>query len=78
MKTRGVKLLDPVLETSQIDWLVLPVEDCRGAAEEVRVICSHFRKPHEPWGDSGAFVLPVRVRRSRWRVLFWQESGLDS
>jgi hypothetical protein len=78
MKTRGVKLLDPVLETSQIDWLVLPVEECRDPDDEGRVISSHFRKPHEPWGHSGAFVLPVRVRRSRWRVLFWQESGLDS
>ena len=46
--------------------------------DEGRVISSHFRKPHEPWGHSGAFVLPVRIRRSRWRVLFWQESGLDS
>ena len=78
MKTRGVKLLDPVLETSQIDWLVLPVEECRQEEDEVRVISSQFRKPHEPWGHSGAFVLPVRIRRSRWRVLFWQESGLDS
>ncbi len=78
MKTRGVKLLDPVLETAQIDWLVLPVQECRDEEEEGRVITSHFRKPHEPWGHSGAFVLPVRVRRSRWRVLFRQESGLDS
>jgi hypothetical protein len=78
MKTRGIKLLDPVLESSQIDWLVLPVEECRREEDEVRVISSQFRKPHEPWGHSGAFVLPVRIRRSRWRVLFWQESGLDS
>ncbi len=78
MKTRGVKLLDPVLETAQIDWLVVPVEECRCQEDEGRLISSHFRKPHEPWGHSGAFVLPVRVRRSRWRVLFWQESGLDS
>ena len=78
MKTRGVKLLDPVVETSQIDWLVVPVEECRDEEDEGRLISSHFRKPHEPWGHSGAFVQPVRVRRSRWRVLFWQESGLDS
>jgi hypothetical protein len=78
MKTRGVKLLDPVLESSQIDWLVLPVDECRGEEDEEQVISSHFRRPHEPWGHSGAFVQPVRVRRSRFRVLFWQESGLDS
>jgi hypothetical protein len=78
MKTRGVKLLDLVAETVQIDWLVVPVEECRGEEDEGRFISRHFRKPHEPWGHNGAFVLPVRVRRTRWRVLFWQESGLDS
>jgi hypothetical protein len=77
MRTRGVKLLDPVLETAQIDWLVVPADECAGKEDEGRVISSHFRKPHEPWGDSGAFVLPVRVRRTRSRVLFCQESGLE-
>jgi len=77
MRTRGVKLLDPVLETAQIDWLVVPAEECPSEEDEGRVISSHFRKPHEPWGHSGAFVGPVRVRRNRSRVLFCQESGLE-
>jgi hypothetical protein len=77
MRTRGVKLLDPVLEIAQIDWLVVPAEECRGDEDEGRLISSHFRRPHEPWGNSGAFVLPVRIRRSRSRVLFCQESGLE-
>jgi hypothetical protein len=77
MRTRGVKLLDPVLDTVQIDWLVVPIQDCRDSQEEGRVISSQFRKPHEPWGPSQAFVKPVRVRRSRRRVLFWQHSGLE-
>jgi hypothetical protein len=78
MRTRGVKLLDPVVETVQIDWLVVPVKECSNEEDEGRLICSHFRRPHEPWGHSGAFVLPVLVRRSRRRVLFCQESGLNS
>ena len=77
MRTRGVKLLDPVLETVQIDWLVVPAQECRNGEDEGRVISTHFRKPHEPWGHSRAFVMPVRIRRSRWRVLFYQESGLE-
>ena len=77
MRTRGVKLLDPVLETLQIDWLVVPADQCRDDKDEGRLISTHFRKPHEPWGNSRAFVMPVRVRRSRSRVLFRQESGLE-
>jgi len=76
MRTRGVKLLDPVLDTLQIDWLVVPAEQC-GPGEEDQWISSHFRKPHGPWTPSRAFVLPVCVRRSRRRVLFWQQSGLE-
>ncbi len=45
-------------------------------AAEKHVAGRYFRKPHEPWGPSLAFVLPVRVRRGRGRVLFCQESGL--
>jgi hypothetical protein len=77
MKTRGVKLVDPMLEIAQIDWLVVPVKECRDNLDEGRLISTHFRKPHEPWGNSRAFVRPVRVRRSRRRVLFCQESGLE-
>jgi hypothetical protein len=77
MRTSGVKLLDPVLETTQIDWLVVPAGECRDTQDEGRLICSHFRKPHEPWEPNRAFVMPVRVRRSRRRVLFLQQSGLE-
>jgi hypothetical protein len=77
MRTQGVKLPDPVMELVQIEWLVLPVEDCRNAETERMIVTSHFRKPHEPWEPDRAFVLPVRIRRSRSRVLFCQESGLD-
>jgi hypothetical protein len=77
MRTRGVKSLDPVLETVQIDWLVVPAQECRNDQDEGRLISTHFRKPHEPWGNSRAFVMPVRIRRTRSRVLFRQESGLE-
>ncbi len=77
MNTRGVKLLDPVLETVQIDWLVVPTGQCRSRQDERQLISSHFRQPHEPWGQSRAFVLPVCVRRGRSRVLFLQQSGLE-
>jgi hypothetical protein len=77
MRTCGVKLLDPVLDTSQIDWLVVPAQDCRSVEDEWRLISRHFRKPHEAWGPCRAFVMPVRVRRSRRRVLFSQQSGLE-
>ena len=77
MRTSGVKVLDPVLDTVQIDWLIVPARECREAQDERRLICRHFRKPHEPWGPSRAFVLPVRIRRSSRRVLFSQQSGLE-
>jgi hypothetical protein len=77
MRTCGIKLLDSVLGMVQIDWLVVPTEDCRDAQTEDQFVRMHFRKPHEPWGPDGAFVMPVRIRRSRRRVLFFQESGLQ-
>ena len=77
MRTRGVKLLDPVLETIQIDWLVVPTRECRDSRDERRLISRHFRLPHEPWGSSRAFVMPVCIRRSSRRVLFSQQSGLE-
>jgi len=76
MKKQGVKLLDPLQEYAQIDWLVVSSQDCRNAQDEGRWISQHFRKPHEPWGHSQAFVSPVDIRRSRNRVLFLQRSGL--
>lgn len=77
MRTRGVILLDPVIDMAQLDWLVVPTERCRDADEEFELISSHFRTPHEAWGPSRAFVQPVRVRRGRNRVLFVQHSGLE-
>jgi hypothetical protein len=76
MRTRGVKQLDPVLDTVQIDWLVVPAEECQNEYEEGQLISRHFRKPHEPWTPTHAFVMPVCVRRSRRKVLFLQQSGV--
>jgi len=76
MKNRGFIVFDPVLETSQLDWLVVPIRECPDAAAERRVVSQHFRVPHGPWGPDRAFVQPVIVRRSRRRVLFRQRSGL--
>jgi hypothetical protein len=77
MRTSGVKLLDPVLEHLQIEWLLVTADECRDIQAEECFISRYFRKPHEPWGASGAYVSPVRIRRSRRRVLFWQQSGLE-
>jgi len=77
MRSRGVKVLDPVLDHSQIDWLVVSVAECPDAVAEARIISSFFRKPHGPWGPGRAFVCHVEIRRSRRRVLFRQESGRE-
>ena len=76
MRTRGVKILDPVLQMTQVDWLVVPIRECPDQAAEFRVASRHFRVPHGPWGPGRAFVRPVTIRRSRRRVLFRQKSGL--
>lgn len=75
MRTRGVKLLDPVFESAQVDWLFVSADECRGVQEESELVSRHFRKPHEPWGHTQAFVQPVCIRRSSRRVLFSQHSG---
>jgi hypothetical protein len=77
MRTSGMKLLDSILETAQIDWLIVPAEECRDVTTENHFIRAHFRRPHEPWGHLRAFVMPVCIRRSRRRVLFYQESGIE-
>ncbi len=77
MKKQGVKLLDPLAWTCQVEWLVVPAEECPDQAAERRIVVSHFRKVHEPWSPVRAFVGPVQIRRSRRRVLFCQESGLS-
>ncbi len=77
MRTRGVKIIDPVLDIRQIDWMIVPAGECPDPVAERRLIAAYFRKPHEPWGSEQAFVHPVVIRRSRRRVLFQQHSGLD-
>ncbi|NLX95443.1 MAG: hypothetical protein GXY83_04635 [Rhodopirellula sp.] len=75
MKTRGVKILDPVSESSQMDWLLVRVEDCPNEQAEQRLVATHFRVPHQTMGHVRAFVGPVVIRRSRRRILFQQASG---
>jgi len=77
MRMHGMKLLDPLAWTLQLEWLVVPAGECPDQAAERRIIVLHFRKAHEEWSPVRAFVGPVRVRRSRRRVLFCQESGLS-
>lgn len=76
MRTRGVKVFDPVSELNQLDWLIVSVDECPDDEAERFVIATHFRVPHEPWGPDQAFVHPVAIRRTRRRILFCQESGL--
>ncbi len=70
-------MLESMSGGAQIDWLVLSIRECADEIAERNVVLAHFRKPHEPWGPQRAFVEPVRIRRSRRRVLFCQESGSD-
>jgi hypothetical protein len=76
MRTQGVKLLDPVLGMDQIDWLLVPAEQCRSPEDEKRIVGTFFRVPREPWGSDKGYVSSVAVRRSRRRILFYQHSGL--
>jgi len=77
MKTQGIKVVDPTLETELLEWLVVPVRDCPDTASEERIITRYFRVVHNSWGVLRAFVRPVQIRRSRRRVLFCQCSGID-
>ena len=76
MRNRGMKTFDPVLQTGQLDWLVVSTNECPDEAAERHVVSAQFRIPHEPWGNDRAYVCPVRIRRSRRRILFCQESGI--
>ncbi len=76
MRTRGVKVMDTVLDAVQLDWLIVGSHECPDEEAERRYVSTFFRVPHRPWGADRAFVLPVVVRRSRRRVFFSQESGL--
>lgn len=76
MLTRGVRVLDSVLDTRQLDWLIVRAHECPDEEAEQHYTSAFFRVPHRPWGASRAFVHPVVVRRSHRRVFFLQESGL--
>jgi hypothetical protein len=73
---QGIKVLDRVLETAQVQWLVVLVEECPDEATEHRLIEAHFLVPHTTWTTPRAYVEPVQVRRTRTRVLFRQRSGI--
>ena len=77
MRTRGVKHLDHVLDNGQIDWMIVSAKECPDEHTEQKIAACYFRVPHEPWGADRAFVLPVTVRRSQRRVIFYQRSGLE-
>ncbi len=76
MRTQGVKVLDRVLETCQVHWLVVRAEECPDELAERRLIETHFLLPHTVWTTPRAFVEPVQIRRTRTRVLFRQHSGI--
>jgi hypothetical protein len=76
VKSQGVKVLDRMLETAQVDWLVVSTRDCPDQTAEQRIIRTHFRVPHDAWTSPRAFVQPVTIRRGRNRVLFLQASGI--
>ncbi len=77
MKDHGTKVLDPGVESIQLEWLVIPVEKCPDTSSEEQVAGRYFRRPHDAWAPQRAFVAPVTVRSSRRRKLFCQLSGVD-
>ncbi len=77
MRMRGVKVLDSVSHSRQLDWLIVPAHQCLDEHDEQLLIAAHFRVPHEPWAPRRAFVEEVVIQRSSRRVLFRQESGLE-
>jgi hypothetical protein len=74
MRKSGVKHYD---EMRQIDWLVVPIEQCQDQSAQDRLIARHFRIPHPPAGNDLTFVQEVVINRSRRRILFRQESGVN-
>ena len=77
MKSHGLKVLDPGVESLQLAWLVISVDKCPDMATEEHLAGKYFRKPHEAWAPQRAFVAPVIVRSSRRRKLFYQLSGVN-
>lgn len=76
MRRWGIRIVDPVEGSQQVEWLVLTIRECPDSMTEAEVIGRYFRSPHEPWAPEKAFVQPVEVRRTRTRVLFRQQVGL--
>ena len=77
MRSHGSKILDPRVESLQLEWLVISVDKCPNLAAEERLASKYFRTPHKSWAPQRAFVAPVTVRSSRRRKLFCQLSGVD-
>jgi hypothetical protein len=77
MRSHGLKVLDPGVESLQLEWLVISVDKCPDTAAEEHLASRHFRTPHEAWAPQRAFVAPVTVRSSRRRKLFCQLSGVN-
>lgn len=73
MRKSGTKQLDDV---RQIDWLIVPAGRCPDQSTLDSLIARYFRIPHGPSGNDLTFVQEVRIRRSRRRILFHQESGV--
>jgi len=73
MRKSGVKCFDDI---RQIDWLIVPADQCPNQSAQERLIACHFRIPHDPSGSDLTFVQEVSIRRSRRRILFRQESGV--
>ncbi len=73
MRKSGVKRLDDI---RQIDWLIVPAEQCTNSSDQRRLIACHFRIPHDSSGNDLSFVREVSIRYSSRRILFRQESGV--
>ena len=76
METQGTKWLDPETQLAQIEWIMIPIEECPDPITEQQIITTRFRVAHEPWAPSGAYVKPVTISRNDRYVLFQQESGI--
>lgn len=76
MLRSGVHLLDPVLDQRQVEWLLVSLDECPDREAEERIIRTYFRIPQAPWGNHGAYVEPVEIRRAKSWILFRQVSGI--
>ncbi len=77
MKKHGIKQLDPIFDAAQLDWLIVSTKECPTLEEEQTYANTYFRPTHDPSGNDKSYVRPVYVRRSRRRILFYQQSGVE-